>query len=234
MARGAADALLANRDETQAMPAHVGWYQILMIFFLWSIIGLFLEEGWVFISMGLEQSRPGLVWGPFSPIYGFGAVLLTVVLRVLERGGASTWRVFFASMLVGGLLEQTTGWVIERWLGAVSWDYIAGGIPGALTKWVALPFLFAWGALGCLWGQVVLPCTLRAVGEPTTRLRVVFASVLAVFLVADILVTLSCFDRVAEREADIPPANRLEELVDEAFDDEFVARRFQNLELNGR
>jgi hypothetical protein len=63
---------------------------------------------------------------------------------------------------------------------------------------------------------------------------VVFASVLAVFLVADILVTLSCFDRVAEREADIPPANRLEELVDEAFDDEFVARRFQNLELNGR
>ena len=224
---------MAERAVRLAAPAkasRVGWYQITLIFFLWSIIGLFLEEGWMRLAMGVSQSRAGLVWGPFSPIYGFGAVLLTIMLATLERNGATIWQVFFASMIVGGLLEQATGWAMETFMGVVSWDYIAGGVPGAISKWVALPFLLAWGALGCLWGQVIMPCTLKALGGPSTLPRVVLVGLLGAFLIADIVVTLTCFDRLVEREENIPPTNALEELVDEQYDDEFVQRRFQNFE----
>lgn len=208
----------------------LSWYQVTLIFFLWSIAGLILEETWMRLTMGVEQSRAGLVWGPFSPLYGTGAVLLTAVLMRLHYAGASRMQVFLASALVGGILEQTVGWAMQTFLGVVAWDYVSGGVPGALSKWVALPFLFMWGALGCLWDRSIMPGLLRVIGGPTTKKRSTFAALIAVFLLLDIMVTLACFGRMVEREANIPPANPIEEWVDSEYDDEFVAERFANWE----
>lgn len=208
----------------------LGWYQVTLIFFLWSIVGLVLEEVWMRVSMGVSQSRAGLVWGPFSPLYGTGAVLLTAVLLRLHDLRATRMQVFLASALVGGLLEQITGWAMETFLGIVSWDYISGGIPGALTKWVAVPFLFMWGALGCMWDRCVMPGLLHAIGGPTTKKRVTFVALLGAFLALDIFATLVCFGRMVGREANIPPSNAIEQWVDDTYDDAFVAQRFQNWE----
>ncbi|MDO4797810.1 MAG: putative ABC transporter permease [Coriobacteriales bacterium] len=211
----------------------LGWYQITIVFCAWSIVGLFLEETWIRVSMGLAQSRAGLVWGPFSPLYGVGAVILTALALFLFKRGCSMGLLFVSSMLMGALLEQTAGWGMQTFFGAVSWDYIAGGIPGALTQWVCLPFMLMWGVLGCVWGRVVMPNLLFAIGEPSTRLRMASVALLAVFLVADIALTLLCFERVVERKASMPPSNRLEQLVDKRFNDTFVSQRFQNMWIAG-
>lgn len=84
------------------------------------------EEMWVFVTAGVTESRARLVWGPFSPLYGVGTVLLTLVTFRLRKAHARGWRVFLVSMAIGGLLEQVTGWGMETFMGAVSWDYIAG------------------------------------------------------------------------------------------------------------
>ena len=105
-----------------------------------SVGGLLLEQLWMFVTLGLTQGRYGLVWGPFSPLYGVGAVLLTLISLQLRRKKAKWWMVFLVSMVVGGLLEQLTGWGMETLMGAVSWDYTT--VPGCITKWVAWPFLF--------------------------------------------------------------------------------------------
>lgn len=212
---------------------HLGWYQVVMIFFIGSVLGLLLEEGWMFITAGVTESRVGLVWGPFSPLYGVGAVLLTLVTFQLRKMHARGWVVFLVSMVVGGLLEQLTGWGMETFLGAVSWDYIAGGVPGAITKWVAVPFLFFWGILGYLWYKLVMPNLLWALGTPTTRRKVVFVTLLSIYLVADIFMTIMCFDRRAARDAGIPPANAFEEWVDENFSNAFMSERFQNMVIDG-
>lgn len=57
-----------------------GFYQYIIIFLIASILGLVLEMVWMFVMFGIVESRVGLVWGPFSPLYGFGAVLLTMLL----------------------------------------------------------------------------------------------------------------------------------------------------------
>lgn len=207
----------------------IGWYQVVMIFFIGSVLGLILEEVWMFITAGVTESRVGLVWGPFSPLYGAGAVLLTLVTFQLRRLHAKGWVVFLVSMVVGGLLEQITGWGMETFMGAVSWDYIAGGVPGAITKWVAVPFLFFWGLLGYLWYRFIMPDLLYGLGVPTTRRKVIFVTLLSVYLILDIFMTIMCFDRRAERDAGIPPANAFEEWVDENFNNAFMAERFQNM-----
>lgn len=66
-----------------------GFYQYIIIFLIASILGLVLEMVWMFVMFGIVESRVGLVWGPFSPLYDFGAVLLTMLLWKLRknRGG---------------------------------------------------------------------------------------------------------------------------------------------------
>lgn len=211
----------------------IGWYQIVMIFFIGSVLGLILEEVWMFITMGATESRVGLVWGPFSPLYGVGAVLLTLVTFQLRKMHAKGIVVFLVSMVVGGLLEQCTGWAMETFMGAVSWDYIAGGVPGAITKWVAIPFLFFWGFLGYVWYKFIMPGLLYNLGRPTTKRKAIFVTLLSIYLILDIFMTIMCFDRRAERDAGIPPANGFEEWIDTHFSNAFMSERFQNMVIDG-
>lgn len=207
----------------------LGWYQYVMLFFIASILGLLIEEVWMYITAGLTESRVGLVWGPFSPLYGAGAIILTVIFFYLRKAHAKWWVIFLLSMVVGGLLEQIVGWSMYTFMGASSWDY--SEVPGAITQWVAVPFLFFWGILGLVWAKILMPELLYAIGKPTTKRQVVFITLLSIYLIADIFMTLACFDRMAARDEGIPPANGFEQWIDDHYSDAFIANRFQNMKI---
>lgn len=116
-------------------------------------------------------------------------------------------------------------------MGAVSWDYT--NVPGVITKWVAVPFLFFWGVLGLVWAKLITPWLLSVIGEPTTRRQVAFVLFLAAYLALDIFMTLACFTRRAARDAGIPPRNDFELWVDERFSNKFMSNRFQNMVIGG-
>lgn len=208
---------------------HLGWYQIVIIFFVGCMAGLLIEEVWMLATSGLTESRVGLVWGPFSPLYGFGAVLLTILSFALRRAHARAWQVFLASAVVGGVLEQLAGWSMSALFDAESWTYLH--LPDHITQWVAWRFLVMWGVLGLVWCRSVMPRLLYQIGMPTARRQVIFVALVATYLVADIAMTLVCFDRKAERDAGVPPSNPFEEWVDTNYSDEFIAGRFQNLKI---
>ncbi len=220
---------IVRNDRVEHM--RITWYQVVILFIVGAVGGLVLEEVWMFVTEGLTQGRYGLVWGPFSPLYGVGAVLLTLVSRELMRRHAPWWEVFLVSMVVGGLLEQITGWGMETFMGAVSWDYST--VPGHITKWVSWPFLFFWGVIGLLWSSVITPWLLDLIGEPTTRRQVIFVFVLAAYLALDVFMTLACFSRRAQRDQGIPPHNQFEQWVDTNFSNEFMSHRFENMVIEG-
>ena len=208
---------------------HIGVYQVVMIFFVGSILGLLLEEVWMYVTAGLTESRVGLVWGPFSPIYGVGATLLTILTFALRQKNAPLWVVFLVSVVVGGGLEQFAGWAMDTLFHAQSWDY--SEVPGAITQWVAVPFLIFWGILGTIWYRSIMPELLYRLGVPTTQRQAAFLVLLAVYLVADIFMTLACFERNAERHEGIPPQNAFEQWIDTHYTDEFIEERFENLTI---
>ena len=210
----------------------INWYQIAIIFLVGSFLGLIIEEVWMYITAGLTESRVGLVWGPYSPIYGFGASFLTIFCWMLRKRGASKLAVFLVAMLVGGVLEQVTGWGMETFLGVVSWDYT--NVPLAITKFVAVPFLFFWGALGLIWSERIMPELIFLIGMPTTARQVTFVSLVALYLVADIGMTVACFSRMAARDAGIPPQTPFQEWVDNHYTDQFIAARFQNMAFDNK
>lgn len=55
----------------------IDYFTLFWLFVAGSMFGLAVETIFHAIVYGGYESRAGLVWGPFSPIYGMGAVLLT-------------------------------------------------------------------------------------------------------------------------------------------------------------
>ena len=210
----------------------IDYFTLFWIFVAGCVFGLVVETVFHAIVYGGYESRAGLVWGPFSPLYGLGAVLLTWLSFYLRSRGAAGWQVFLVSALVGGVLEQIAGWSMSTLFDAESWTYLA--LPDHITQWVAWRFLVAWGVLGLVWCRAVMPRLLYQIGMPTTRRQAVFVTLVALYLVADVAMTLVCFDRKTERDAGVPPANAFEQWVDTNYNDDFISSRFENLKIGDR
>ena len=206
---------------------HMGWYQVVILFVVGSMAGLLLEEIWMLITAGLTESRVGLVWGPFSPLYGAGAVLLTLISYQLRRRHAPNVVGFCISAVVGGLLEEITGWGMLTFFHMQSWTYAF--LPDHITEFVAWRFLFFWGLLGLIWCRFVMPRALYHIGEPTSKRQAIFITLISLYLVADIGMTVACFMRATARDVGIPPQNTFEQWVDMHYSNEFISARFQNL-----
>ena len=221
------DARRRERDaylDSLRMPS---FYQLVLIFTVASIGGLILETIWVHFAMGIWQRRYGLVWGPFSPLYGFGAVLLTLTLWRLRK--KPMWVVFLASMVLGSLLEQATGMILELALNSTSWSYET--YPDAITKYVALRMSMIWGLLGWVWCKLLMPEIIFYIGEPRRRVELVLVAVLTAFLVLDCLMTVAVVLRKNARDQGVPATNAIERYIDEQYDDHFISERFENVEF---
>lgn len=204
-----------------------GLYQYIIIFLVASVLGLVIETVYTFIVFGILESRVGLVWGPFSPLYGVGAVLLTMVLWPLRKEPA--WKVFIISAVVGSLLEQTAGWSMEYFAHLQSWTYL--GLPDHITQWIAWRFVVMWGLLGVVWCRVIMPEMMYRIGEPTSRRQVILVTLLAAFITLDVVMTIACFWRAGQRFEGVPPRNGFEVYVDTHFDDKFMAETFENMKI---
>lgn len=137
--------------------------------------------------------------------------------------------VFALSALIGGALEQFTGWGMEHFMSAQSWTYL--GLPDHITQWVAWRFLAMWGVLGLAWCKVVMPELVYRIGEVTSRRQLVVVILLAAFMVLDIAMTLACFWRAGQRNLGFKPINAFELYVDTHFDDDFIENTFENVRI---
>ena len=220
----------AERDAYLDSLRFPSFYQLVIIFTVASIGGLILETIWVRFAMGIWQHRYGLVWGPFSPLYGVGAVLLTVCLWKLRK--RPVWVIFLVSMVLGSVLEQATGMMLDSVFNATSWSY--SHMPDAITKYVSLRMSAIWGLLGWVWCRVCLPEAIWLIGEPRRRGELVLVAVLTAFLVLDVLMTAAVTMRKASRDAGLPASNAIESYIDARYDDHFMQERFENLEFAQR
>lgn len=201
------------------------------LFVVASIAGLAIETAFHAVVFGGYESRPGLVWGPFSPIYGTGAVMLTIVAA--RFSDLSTPAMFLVSALIGSAVELATGWLMEILFGAVAWDY--SHLPGSFGRSLNPGFTLLWGALGLAWTHCAMPLIYRIsqrVDWKSTAVRILSA-VGTAFMAFNIAVTLQVLARESARADDLPPANSIERCIDERFPSSWVQKRFENMSING-
>ncbi|WP_331654669.1 putative ABC transporter permease, partial [Anaerosporobacter sp.] len=67
-----------KRAEKMNLLDGIHFYRLFWIFLLSSVLGYYLELAWCLMYHGRIYSRHSLVVGPFSVVYGFGAVIITL------------------------------------------------------------------------------------------------------------------------------------------------------------
>jgi uncharacterized membrane protein len=214
-----------RNDATDQGYIKLNYYNLFWIFVLCSMFGLAVETLYHFAVFGGYESRAGLVWGPFSPIYGTGACLFTIFLnRVYDKNVVV---IFLVAMAVGMALEFCTSWLMQYAFGVIAWDYsdTFGNIQGRTN----VAFGMMWGMLGTIWVRVLLPLVLKIIHKIPFEWHITFTMALSIFLALDIAITLFAFQRYDQRENGVPASNFAETVCDDFFDNNFMQSRFENL-----
>ena len=59
-------------------------HQLIWYFIIFSVLGLVIETLYCFVTTGIWESRKGLIYGPFCPVYGIGATIIIFLLYKLK------------------------------------------------------------------------------------------------------------------------------------------------------
>ncbi|MBP5282366.1 MAG: putative ABC transporter permease [Lachnospiraceae bacterium] len=91
---------------------------IFLLMALGAFIGWFYEMIFYRIDLGYYTKR-GHGFGPWLPIYAFGALGLILIVYKKKLHPAL---IFLVSMIGSGILEYATGWALYHFMGVRLWD----------------------------------------------------------------------------------------------------------------
>ena len=215
------------------------FFNLFWVFVVCCFLGLVIETVYhmVVVDPGVYQDRAGMLYGPFSPIYGFGAVLMTVALNRFYR--ANPVIIFLVSAVIGGLFEAAVSWFMQVGFGAVAWDYSGSTIFGLFPDPIAALFqgrtstlfMCMWGALGFVWIKVCLPWLLKLINLIPWQARYSFTALCAVLMLVNGVMTLQSLECWYQRESGLAPSSPVEEFYAEHYDDAYMAHRFQSMTI---
>jgi len=125
-------------------------YVFLFVFF--SFIGWILEV--IFRSFQAKAFiNPGFLKGPYLPIYGTGALILTICATHLEGSSLPVKGLVYLFVTTG--LEFITGFIFDGCLHTPLWDYSEQRF--RIKNYVCLQFSLYWLVLAFAFEYLVLP-----------------------------------------------------------------------------
>lgn len=209
----------------------VNFFNLFWIFAIGAVFGDAVETIYHYMIEvpGEFQVRAGLLWGPFSPIYGFGAVILSLILNRFYHSPAIL--VFLVSAVVGGAFEYFVSWFLEFAFGAVAWDYAGRFLNiGGRTDFM---FMCMWGVLGVVWVKLILPWLIGVVNKIPWQWRYTITTVCAAFLILDGALTLIALDCWYMRlDGNPTDQTAFQAFFAEHFDNGYMEQRFQSMSLH--
>lgn len=206
----------------------LNFFNLFWIFVVCSILGLAIETVFHLAIYHAYQDRAGLLYGPFSPIYGFGGLFMTVALNRFHDKPIPV--IFLISALIGGAFEFTVSWIMQSAFGIVAWDY--SGTFLSVDGRTNFMFMCFWGILGVMWVKFLLPILLWMINKIPWKLRYTLTVVCFVFMVVDVVLTVQTIDCWYLREAGHAPNTPLEEFFNKHYDNAYMEHRFQTMTMD--
>ena len=153
-----------------------------MLFFIYAILGWIIETTLVSIEKRKFVNR-GFLIGPYCPIYGFGGLAITILLKNYTKDPIV---LFLMAVIICGILEYFTSYIMEKIFKARWWDYSAKkyNINGRICLETVVPF----GILGCLVMYVLNPITFKYLNMlSNSMLNIIYAICITKFITDNIV-----------------------------------------------
>ncbi|MGB8450911.1 MAG: putative ABC transporter permease [Anaerocolumna sp.] len=202
-------------------------YKGVWIFTIGGIIGYFIEVLYGVMKNGAMESRQGMLYAPFSQIYGLGALILVIItIPLIEK--SNRW-IFSICAVFGGLFEFICSWVQEFFWGVQSWDYSSFAL--SLTGRTSLIYMIFWGVLGVFFIRYVYPRISLFIDRIIDKMGGFITWILVIFFLFDATVTTLTVDRWVERQDGVLAQSYYDELLDTYYPDELLNDIFPQMEL---
>lgn len=127
------------------------FYLYIIYFFIYSILGWCTEMIYCRICQGKWTDR-GFFYGPYCPIYGFGAI---IIISFLTPFIDNILLVFLFGVILTTILEYLTSYFMEKIFDARWWDYST--LPLNINGRVCLLNSFLFGMLGLIIIYIIHP-----------------------------------------------------------------------------
>lgn len=208
----------------------LNYFNLFWLFFIMCIVGYVLEIIWHMTvdDPGVYQERAGFLFGPFSPIYGFGAVIISICLNKFTNKNFII--VFIIGALLGGFFEYFASLYLETCFGVRSWDY--SHLPFNIEGRTSLRFFIIWGFIAVIWVKVLVKPTIKLINKIPWKLRYSITIAASIFMLINMVMTFEALDCWYTRSAGNVPDAPIEEFYAKNFDDDFMKKRFENMKMN--
>jgi len=131
----------------------VNFMYYINIFLFFSIIGHVIEN---FIYTHVDS---GILYGPWTPIYGFGFVLIILIANTIKKFKINKHLypliLFIVSAILLSTLEYIGGIVIEHLYGRIFWDYSSQKFN--IGRYTSLKMGLIWGISSVLVIYIIKP-----------------------------------------------------------------------------
>ena len=159
---------------------------LVLLFFAYAILGWCIEVTLKYFQFHRFINR-GFLTGPWLPIYGSGAVLITLAVDGLAPLESSVGTTFALSFVLCGTVEYMTSFVMEKRYHARWWDYSRKPMNLHGRVWIGNLILFGLG--GVLIAKVLNPVFLGVFGMLTLSGREILAAGLGGLFLADCIMS---------------------------------------------
>ena len=194
------------------------------VFIIGSIAGFIFEVTVVFFQKGHFELRQGLIYGPFIPVYGIGAMCYYIVLSKIKI--KNKVQIFLITMILGGITEYLCSFIQEKAFGTISWDY--SYLPFNINGRTSLLHCIYWGIGGVLYITYIEPFLNKIIDKTNMKVFDLITIILSIFIVFDISISWMAAERQTERKNNIEPQNQLDLFLDKNYPDEYMNRIFNN------
>lgn len=201
--------------------------KIIWVFFICALGGDIIETFYVRFTAGIWMSRSSVLYGPFSIVWGFGAVLLTILLYRLAK--LEDRYIFLGGFFLGGTYEYLCSVISEKVFGTVFWDY--SNMPFNIGGRTNLLFCIFWGILALIWVKIIYPPLSRRIEKIPPIAGKIITWVCVALMVCDLALSALAMMRYVERKDGIAAGNAVESFLDEQYPDSFVEFIWPNMRI---
>lgn len=154
-----------------------------LLYMIYSVLGWILEVTCKLFQYKRFINR-GFLIGPYCPIYGFGAVIITIFLQKYLNDPIT---LFVMAILICSILEYFTSYFMEKFFNARWWDYsnYRFNINGRICLETTIPF----GIFGSLIMYVSNPFLIKYITRVDNAILTIISSVIAIIFLVDNIVS---------------------------------------------
>jgi len=220
------------KEDKKIFADGICWQKLFIIFIIGCLFGNYYEMILNLVRHYLRDGsifwevRRGFIYFPLSPVYGAGAVLMTLAFA----GKNYKWhQILIYGSILGGSFEYIISFLQETFIGTVSWNYTK--YPLDINGRTTIPIMFLWGTLCVIFVKLIYPYLSKSIERIPHKIGNTLTKILVIIVVLDATISFTAIIRQSLRREGIKPFTFIGEICDKIYTDERLKKAYPNMKL---